>query len=200
MSFKTGELNYTVLVGISSQYDLILQALLPAKQPTDILSIIVGHMDLYRYIKWRAGLTVSLSIILSGCTVLQESTQAPGVTVDSTCIRLFETVDRVVDMAGTRDGQATRIAGFHFHRINRFLASFRNLRSVALPTGEHRSMFRPDGLVAGTERMERWVLWPMGIPAPGSMRQWGHHATAFAGKRHFDDPDLVYRYFKSTGK
>ena len=79
-------------------------------------------------------------------------------------------------------------------------ASYDDLRSIALPTGEHRSMFRPDGLVAGTERIKRWVLWPMGIPAPGSMRQWGHHATAFAGKRHFDDPDLVYRYFKRTGK
>jgi hypothetical protein len=27
------------------------------------------------------------------------------------------------------------------------------------------------------------------------MRQWGHHATAFVGLRHFDDPDLLERRF-----
>jgi hypothetical protein len=27
------------------------------------------------------------------------------------------------------------------------------------------------------------------------MRQWGHHATAFVGMRHFDDPDLLARRF-----
>jgi hypothetical protein len=39
------------------------------------------------------------------------------------------------------------------------------------------------------------VLWPLGIPAPGAMRSRGHHATAFIGRRHFDDPDLIERYF-----
>jgi hypothetical protein len=28
------------------------------------------------------------------------------------------------------------------------------------------------------------------------MRQWGRHATAFVGRRHFDDPRLVERYFE----
>jgi hypothetical protein len=28
------------------------------------------------------------------------------------------------------------------------------------------------------------------------MRQWGRHATAFVGRRHFDDPDLLERYFE----
>lgn len=72
---------------------------------------------------------------------------------------------------------------------------YRNLRSLPLPDGGHRSLFGPDGIVAGTQRAERWVLWPMGIPEPGAMRQWGHHATAFVGRRHFDDPDLFERYF-----
>jgi len=27
------------------------------------------------------------------------------------------------------------------------------------------------------------------------MRQWGHHATAFVGRRHFDEPELLGRYF-----
>jgi hypothetical protein len=27
------------------------------------------------------------------------------------------------------------------------------------------------------------------------MRQWGHHATAFVGRRHFDDPFLLQEAF-----
>jgi hypothetical protein len=54
-----------------------------------------------------------------------------------------------------------------------------------------RSLYSPDGLVAGTERGERFVFWPMGIASAGAMRQWGHHATAFVGRRHFDDPNLL---------
>ena len=56
-------------------------------------------------------------------------------------------------------------------------------------------MFGPDGLVAGSERAERWLFWPMGIASAGAMRQWGHHATAFVGRRHFDDADLIERRF-----
>jgi hypothetical protein len=35
----------------------------------------------------------------------------------------------------------------------------------------------------------------MGIPSPGAMRQWGHHATAFVGRRYFDDPHLFEKTF-----
>jgi hypothetical protein len=35
----------------------------------------------------------------------------------------------------------------------------------------------------------------MGIASAGQMRQWGRHATAFVGRRHFDDPYLLDRYF-----
>jgi hypothetical protein len=69
------------------------------------------------------------------------------------------------------------------------------LRAMPLPGGGSRSLFGPDGLVAGTERLERYVLWPMGVAEPGAMRQWGHHATAFVGERHFDDPRLFDRAF-----
>jgi len=62
--------------------------------------------------------------------------------------------------------------------------------------GQRRSLFGSDGLVVGTERSERWLLWPMGIPSPGAMRERGHHATAFIGRRHFDDPDLLDKLFE----
>lgn len=70
-----------------------------------------------------------------------------------------------------------------------------NLRSLPLPDGNRRSLFGQDGIVAGSERSERFLLWPMGIPSPGAMRQWGHHATAFVGCRHFDDARLFEKSF-----
>jgi len=76
------------------------------------------------------------------------------------------------------------------------LRDYAALRSLPLPDGGHRSLFRPDGLVAGSQRLERFLLWPMGVPSAGAMRQWGRHATAFVGKRHFDDPRLIERYFE----
>jgi hypothetical protein len=70
------------------------------------------------------------------------------------------------------------------------------LRSLPLPTGGRRSLYRSDGIVPGSQRGERYVYWPMGVREPGSMRQWGRHATAFVGRRHFDDPTLIERYFE----
>lgn len=70
------------------------------------------------------------------------------------------------------------------------------LRALPAPTGGTKSLFGPDGIVAGTQRRERWLLWPMGVIEPGAMRQWGHHAVAFFGRRHFDDADLLERYFE----
>jgi len=75
------------------------------------------------------------------------------------------------------------------------VAPYAALRS--LPDGaDRRSLFGPDGLVAGSDRSERFLLWPMGVPSAGAMRQWGRHATAFVGRRHFDDPGLVEAGFR----
>lgn len=66
-------------------------------------------------------------------------------------------------------------------------------RLRALPTGENRrvSLFDEQGMVPGSERPERFVFWPMGIPNPGALRIRGTHAIAFIGRRHFDDPWLL---------
>jgi len=69
------------------------------------------------------------------------------------------------------------------------------LRSLPRQGGGRASAFGADGLVPGTERGERFFLWPMGIVSAGSMRQWGRHATAFVGRRHFDDADLFEKRF-----
>ena len=71
-----------------------------------------------------------------------------------------------------------------------------DLRVLPLPGGGSRSAFGPDGLVPGTQRGERFLFWPMGIASAGQMRQWGTHATAFVGRRHFDDADLIDRRFR----
>lgn len=76
------------------------------------------------------------------------------------------------------------------------MRGYDELRSLQDFSGGQRSVFGPDGLIAGTERRERFVFWPMGIASPGAMRQWGRHATAFVGRRHFDDADLLERRFE----
>ena len=74
------------------------------------------------------------------------------------------------------------------------------LRSLPAADGERKSLFGEDSLVRGSERPERWLFWPMGVPSAGAMRQWGHHATAFVGRRHFDDPGLIARYFERASQ
>ena len=70
------------------------------------------------------------------------------------------------------------------------------LRSMPDMAGGRRSAFGPDGRIPGTGRAERLLFWPAGIASAGAMRQWGRHATAFVGRRHFDDADLVERRFE----
>lgn len=66
-----------------------------------------------------------------------------------------------------------------------------------LPDGSgYGSLYNNQGLVPGTERGERWYLWPLGVPSAGAMRQPGHHAIAFIGKRHFDAPDVLTQVLK----
>lgn len=57
----------------------------------------------------------------------------------------------------------------------------------------YRRSFDERGRVPESARSERWYFWPMGIADAGSMRAPGHHAIAFTGRRHFDDPQLLNR-------
>jgi hypothetical protein len=70
-----------------------------------------------------------------------------------------------------------------------------SLRAMPVSGDGHQSAYGPDGIIPGSERAERFLFWPMGIANPGAMRQWGRHATAFVGRRHFDDADLLERRF-----
>ena len=74
-------------------------------------------------------------------------------------------------------------------------APYKTLRTLPHSKLGNRSMFNDKGLVPGSQRRERYFFWPLGISSPGAMRQWGTHATAFIGRRHFDDPDLIEKNF-----
>lgn len=69
------------------------------------------------------------------------------------------------------------------------LEAYDRLRSLPLESAgavRHRNWFDRDGLIAASARFERFFLWPLGVPSAGAMRQQGHHAIAFVGRRHFD--------------
>lgn len=101
-------------------------------------------------------------------------------------VRLQSSTHYLVDIAHTNDGKEGDKESYT-------LAPYDNLRSIH--GDRRRSLFDSDGLVPGTERPERFLLWNTGVPSAGAMRQWGHHATSFLGRRHFDDPGLLDRYF-----
>jgi hypothetical protein len=67
----------------------------------------------------------------------------------------------------------------------------------ALPheDGRTESIFDSEGIVKGSERVERIILFSMGVPSVGSMRQRGHHAIELIGKDHFDNPYLFDQNF-----
>ena len=75
------------------------------------------------------------------------------------------------------------------------LVDYGQLRSLPYSRDDRRSMFNLYGIAPGSERLERFILWPTGVLSPGAMRQWGRHAVAFVGKRHFDDPFFMDKMF-----
>lgn len=57
-----------------------------------------------------------------------------------------------------------------------------------------RPVFGRQGYIAGSERPERWLFWPMGVKNPGALRRFGDHAISFIGRRYFDDPNLLSHF------
>jgi hypothetical protein len=107
-----------------------------------------------------------------------------------TLVRLQSGTHYVVDvqhepLAGRKSGAQTLYS----------LTDYDRLRALTDAQGT-RSFFRADSLVPGSQRLERFLIWNTGVLSPGAMRQWGNHATAFIGQRHFDDPGLLERYFR----
>ena len=86
---------------------------------------------------------------------------------------------------------APRLVNPHYEARKYRLRDYNDLR-IKRPL----RLFDESGMIPGSERLERLFLWPSGVPNAGAMRQSGHRVTAFVGKRYFDDPSLVERYFE----
>lgn len=203
-------LSYTRLDGqVLPQFNYIIW--FPARPAASGVDILAGHLD---GITWRVTVSTDGNILMydsmhnCGCYHMFFPISETGVS------RLTQSsgeesilVPQQVAMLQTGQRVHLRIAsGSHYieavtnkpvnsrHNTYRF-ADYNELRSLARIDGKHLSMFGINGIVPGTSRKERWLLWPMGVEDAGAMRQWGHHATAFIGRRHFDDADLLERYF-----
>lgn len=76
------------------------------------------------------------------------------------------------------------------------LKPYEDLYTLPAPGGGTRSLFGPDGLMAGSRGVDPIGGRYSGIAQPGAIRQLGHHAIAHVGRRHFDDPDLLDQTFE----
>lgn len=122
----------------------------------------------------------------------------PGLHLSAAAAALAETplVPHTVAIAPPARVRVTLAAGTHYVSAvgtddGAPAEPYRSADYTALyAAGGAQTLFGPDGLIAGSERPERWLLWPMGVASAGAMRERGRHAIAFVGERHFDDPGL----------
>jgi hypothetical protein len=69
------------------------------------------------------------------------------------------------------------------------------LENLPREGGRTESIFNSKGIAKCSERIERFILFSMGIPKIGSMRQRGHHAIELIGRTQFDAPTLFDESF-----
>ena len=198
----------------------------PARPCTSSWDFLCGHMDglIWRVTLGGDGIPIIYdSVHNCGCyhtffpTAYIQPKPPPPVTVDSRP-SLDERAFVPLQAPSVAPGQhlVLRIAHRTHHIESLYIAdvsqyseavpmtwtNYDALRSLPFPGQDvsHKSLFAPDGLVAGTQRKERWFFWPLGVPSAGAMRQWGNHATAFIGRRHFDEPYLLDNAFSPAWK
>lgn len=169
-----------------------------------------GHLD---------GLTLRVSLDEMGKPFMVDAANNCG------CYHLFapdrERVDRVITKPFMFDpfvpqwlpdiatGQRLGVRlNSGWHQVQRLIAAkdypdpipyelvpYDTLEVLPHEDGRTESTFDSEGIAKCAERIERFILFSMGIPEIGSMRQRGHHATELIGRAHFDDPDLFDRSF-----
>ena len=184
----------------------------PSRPKTSIFDLLGGHLD---------GITWRVTLLPNGEPWLYDTMHNCGCyylvfpTKNASVLKPTQTIDEpILIPQGSLDFQSNlrpilRIAhGSHYieriylgssrstQLINYQFANSRELRSLKLNDGNYRSLFGQNGIIKSSQRNERYLFWPMGIPSSGAMRQWGHHAIAFVGRRHFDDARLFEQYFE----
>ncbi|MEW6079896.1 MAG: hypothetical protein AB1724_18965 [Thermodesulfobacteriota bacterium] len=76
------------------------------------------------------------------------------------------------------------------------LVPYETLEMLPTDNGGHASLFNTSGIAKESTRIEPYILFSMGIPKVGSMRQRGHHALTLVGRSYFSDPDLMDKNFE----
>ncbi len=69
------------------------------------------------------------------------------------------------------------------------------LEVLSRKEGQTESICNSRGIAKCSKRIERFILFSMGIPKIGSMRQRGHQAIELIGRAQFDDPNLFDQNF-----
>jgi hypothetical protein len=188
---------------------LVYSVWLPARPKTSALDLLGGHLD---GVVWRVTLgpdgTPLVYDSIHSCGCYQQffpTSRAQALPPENTLDEQAFVPQRLPAVtAGNRIAVRLQSGTHYIQRvlvsnvtdgIGYTFVSYDDLRSLPNPAGGRRSAFRPDGIVPSSERGERYVFWPMGVREPGAMREWGRHATAFVGRRHFDEARLIERYF-----
>nr|WP_320116743.1 hypothetical protein [uncultured Desulfuromonas sp.] len=81
------------------------------------------------------------------------------------------------------------------------LRPYEELEQLPMGNDAFTSLFDERGIVPGTRRIEAGLLFSMGIPEVGSMRQRGHQPITLIGREHFDDPllfDNLFHYLQES--
>ncbi|MGF1528865.1 MAG: hypothetical protein ACFCBW_19055 [Candidatus Competibacterales bacterium] len=95
-------------------------------------------------------------------------------------------LQRVSTASVDREKQELRGAGYTWYDL------------VPYHTLYGQGLFGPNGIIDGSQRLESLVLWPMGIVAPGAMRERGRQPTVFVGYGHFDAAEALNQRFQPT--
>jgi len=173
-------------------------------------SIELGHLD---------GLTARVSLDAQGKAFMVD------VVNDCGCYHFFapekERVDRILSrplsfdpfvaqwLPPTPSGERLGIRiNSGWHQVQRLISvghlsdsisyamvSYDVLEALPHEDGRTESIFNSKGIAKGSGRVERFILFSMGVPSVGSMRQRGHHAIELIGKDHFDNPYLFDQNF-----
>lgn len=199
-------------LGANMHLQLVYSFWFPARPPQHAIDVLAGHLD---GLIWRATLDgdgtalVYDAIHPCGCYHMffptealkaraQPDTLDEGLFAPQTAPTL-SAGDRIVLRLASRTHYLQRLSLEPAAAARGVRYEWRDenlLRALPISSTATRSAYDPDGFIAGTERPERFLFWPMGIASAGQMRQWGRHATAFVGRRHFDDPTLFEQYFQ----
>lgn len=184
---------------------LVYQIWLPKREKTGWLDLYGGELDsvIWRVTLNRQGEPVAYdSVHACGCYYLLFPATGYGAIQDhhdSEAVLSPKTIDNdpfrqrlLLHLAArTHYLQQVSPAQTDYFGQRYRLQNYDDLRSLHSETGQHLNLFGPSGIIEVSYRTERFFLWPFGVDSPGAMRQWGSHAIAFTGRRHFDDAFLL---------